>query len=98
MLRRIHHHGFTLLEVLVAMAIVAITLAAMIKVSGEFGVNAAYLKEKTFAQWVAENKAEEYRLTGTMPAVGKQEGEAEMANRTWRWQVKVTNTEDTRLR
>jgi general secretion pathway protein I len=90
--------GFTLLEVLVALAIVSITLAATIKVSGEFGVNAAYLKEKTFAQWVAENKAEEYRLAGTLPATGKQQGDEEMAERVWRWQVTVSNTDDTRLR
>ena len=90
--------GFTLLEVLVALAIVAITLAAAIKVSGEFSVNAAYLKEKTLAQWIAENRAEEIRLSGSMPAIGKQEGETEMAERVWRWQVKTSNTEDTRLR
>lgn len=91
-------HGFTLLEVLVALAIVSITLAATIKVSGEFGVNAAYLKEKTLAQWIAENKAEEYRLAGTLPAIGKQQGDEEMAERVWRWRVTVSNTDDTRLR
>lgn len=90
--------GFTLLEVLVALAIIAITLGAALKASGQFGYNAAHLKEKTLAQWIAENKAVEYRLQGVLPALGHQEGDVIMANQDWRWRVEVSNTEDVRLR
>jgi general secretion pathway protein I len=90
--------GFTLLEVLVALAIVAIALGASIKASGQFSHNAGHLKEKTLAQWIAENKAVEYRLQGTLPALGHQEGDVNMAGQEWRWQVKVSNTVDVRLR
>jgi general secretion pathway protein I len=92
------HRGFTLLEVLVALAIVAITLGATLKASGQFAHNAGHLKEKTLAQWVAENKAVEYRLQGILPVLGHQEGDVSMAGQEWRWRVEVSNTEDVRLR
>lgn len=90
--------GFTLLEVMVALTIVAIALGASIRAGGQFTHNATHLKEKTLAQWVAENKAVEYRLQAVMPALGHQEGETTMGGLDWRWQVTVSNTEDTRLR
>lgn len=93
-----HTRGFTLLEVLVAMAIVAISMGAIIKVSGSYAANAGYLKQRTLAQWVAENKAVEYQVKNEFPAVGRQEGVVTMSNEQWRWEVKVTNTDDKRLR
>jgi general secretion pathway protein I len=90
--------GFTLLEVLVAMAIVAISMGAIMKVSGNYVSNAGYLKQRTFAQWVAENLATEYRLKGEFPAVGRKQGVVTMMDRQWRWQIKVTNTDDNRIR
>ena len=97
-----HHHqqakGFTLLEVMVALAVVAISLFALIKVSEQYAGNAGYLKQKTLAQWIAENKATEYRLKKEFPALGRQQGDVTMVNQQWRWQVKVSNTDDKRLR
>ena len=55
-------HGFTLLEVLVALAILAIVMGALIKVTDSYAFNAGYLQQKTLAQWIAENKATEYQL------------------------------------
>lgn len=90
--------GFTLLEVLVAMAIVAISMGAIIKVSGSYAGNAGYLKQRTFAQWVAENLATEYRLKGEFPAVGRREGVTTLADVQWRWQIRISNTDDRRIR
>ncbi len=90
--------GFTLLEVLVALAILAITLGALIKASGDYANNAAYLKEKTFAQWIAQNKAAEYQLTNKFPAIGSREGDINYAQQQWRWRVNVSTTDDRRLR
>ena len=90
--------GFTLLEVLVALAILAIVMGALIKVTDSYAFNAVYLQEKTLAQWIAENKAVEYQLMKEFPPVGSKKGETEMAKVEWQWRVKVSNTEDRRLR
>ncbi|MDH5573055.1 MAG: type II secretion system minor pseudopilin GspI [Gammaproteobacteria bacterium] len=90
--------GFTLLEVLVAMAILTITLGTIIKTVGSYAQNATYLKQKTIAQWVAENKAAEYYLENKFPLPGQQEGTIEMAQQQWSWKVKITNTSDKNLR
>lgn len=55
--------GFTLIEVMVALAIVAITLGAGIKAAGALSDNAQRIVEVTSAQWCAENELTERRLT-----------------------------------
>jgi general secretion pathway protein I len=58
-----HARGFTLIEVMVALAIVAITLSAGIKAAGALADNAQRIVEVTSAQWCAENELTELRLT-----------------------------------
>jgi general secretion pathway protein I len=55
--------GFTLIEVMVALAIVAITLGAGMKAAGALADNAQRMIEVTSAQWCAENQLTELRLT-----------------------------------
>jgi general secretion pathway protein I len=55
--------GFTLIEVMVALAIVAVTLGAGIKAAGALADNAQRIVEVTSAQWCAENELTELRLT-----------------------------------
>lgn len=81
--------GFTLLEVLVALAVAAIGLAGVIKVAGGNAYNAQHLQNKTIAQWVALNQVAELRMTKQFPAVGNAKGDAEMAGRTWYWHQKT---------
>lgn len=90
--------GFTLLEVLVALAVLAIAMGALIKVSASNASNAAYLKEKTFAHWVAINKANELRVADTWPSVGSSKGTMFMGEQEWRWQITVSNTADKNVR
>lgn len=56
-------NGFTLIEVMVALAIVAVTLSAGIKAAGALSDNTQRLTEVTAAQWCAENQLTELRLT-----------------------------------
>lgn len=51
--------GFTLLEVMIALAVLAIALAAVIDKSIEAGANVSYLRDRTLAHWVAENRLAE---------------------------------------
>lgn len=90
--------GFTLLEVLVALAVLAVALGALIKGGADNAANAIYLRDKTFAQWVATNQAVEMQLDKQWPATGTTKGEAMMADRTWYWRAKVEATEDETIR
>ena len=77
--------GFTLLEVLVALAVASIGLAGVIKVAGGNAYNAQYLQEKTLAQWVAMNRLAEIRVKHEFPTIGSQKGDAELAGHKWYW-------------
>jgi len=83
---KINSKGFTLLEVLVALAVASIGLAGVIKVAGGNAYNAQHLQNKTIAQWVALNRISEVRLSNEFPAIGQQKGEAEMLGNKWYWQ------------
>ncbi len=62
--------GMTLIEVLVALAIVAITLTAGMKAAGGLTLNAQRMADLTRAQWCAENQLTSLRLSRTYPPVG----------------------------
>ena len=65
--------GFTLIEVLVALAIVAITLGAGIKAAGALTTNTQRMADVTAAQWCADNQLAGMRLTHLTPPVGDSE-------------------------
>jgi len=90
--------GFTLLEVLVALAVIAIGLAAAIRVGATNGANAIHLRDKTFAQYVAANKATELLLQADWPAVGTQRGHAALGPVEWSWTTRISETFDARVR
>lgn len=90
--------GFTLLEVLVALAVVALSLAALIKVASSNASNAAYLQEKTLAHWVGMNKIAELQVQHQWPDTGTQRGTVMLGGQEWRWVVKVQATPDQDVR
>jgi general secretion pathway protein I len=90
--------GFTLVEVLVAVAVLAMALGAVISGMARFTSNAAYLRQKTIAVWVAHNRLTEIALQPSWPDIGKTNGEAEMAGVKWRWKADVKKTDDDNLR
>lgn len=89
--------AFTLLEVLVALAVLTMGLGTVIKVAGSQASQLAYLKDKTIALWVANNKVNEVQLD-EWPSTGTSKGHEFMAQRDWNWKLKVSNTEDKELR
>lgn len=84
--------GFTLFEVLIALAIMSIALTALLRASGLAAENSMALRERMLAGWVAENYLEGLKLHREWPAIGKTSGELEENNRRWRWQQQVTET------
>lgn len=88
--RRSNKQGFTLVEVMVALAVVAIALPALLSQLIQFLDAGAHIRDKTYAAWVAQNQLEglrlEYALNDTL-LKGRATGEAEMAGRTWHWQI-----------
>jgi general secretion pathway protein I len=82
-------HGFTLLEVLIALAIVAMSVGALLGTVTSSASNVIYLKEKTLAEWVALNRLTEVRIDQTMPDKGKRTGNALMGGSRWVWEEQV---------
>jgi general secretion pathway protein I len=84
--------GFTLIEVMVALMVVALGMTAVIQAVGDTASNSAYMREKTIAHWIAMNKVTEVRLLPTAPKIAKTSDDIEMAGRTWRWTMDVQAT------
>lgn len=84
--------GFTLIEVLVALMVVAMGLSAlMIAVSGTARTS-GYLRDKTLAQWMALNRLSEVRLNLIKYGQNTDTGEISFANRTWHYDTRYYDT------
>jgi general secretion pathway protein I len=84
--------GFTLVEVLVALMVVAMGLAAlMVAVSGTARTS-GYLRDKTLAQWMALNRLAEVRLNLIKFGQNTDTGEINFANRTWHYDTRYFDT------
>ncbi len=92
------HGGFTLVEVVVALAIVAIGMMAVFKTIGDTVSNVSSLRDRSFASWIADNRITEIRLSGQMPSVDETEGDLEYAGRRWHWTANVAQTQVNGLR
>ncbi|MEO5365220.1 MAG: type II secretion system minor pseudopilin GspI [Magnetococcus sp. WYHC-3] len=90
--------GFSLLEVLVALVVVAVALGALLASMGRFADNAAGLRERTLAQWVALNLVTEARIMRAWPAPAETSGEEDLGGHRWYWIQRVATTPDPRLR
>ena len=86
--------GFTLIEVMVALAIIAIALASLIKASGSHTHSASYLKSKTFAHYVAMNEVAKIQIEKTWPELGTKKGASELAGIQWYWTREIEKTAD----
>src|SRR5687767_3505702 len=84
--------GFTLLEVLVALAVLAVALAAGTRALGQAVDLSAGLRDRSIALWVAQNRLAQHRLRGGWPALEASEGEDEMGGSRWRWREQVSST------
>jgi general secretion pathway protein I len=80
-----HETGFTLVEMLVALAIFSLAALALLRLEGATVANTARLQDQAIAQIVARNIAVETLTDPVPPAFGRESGEAVNAGRRWRW-------------
>lgn len=86
--------GFTLIEVMVALTIIAISLGALLSTSGTQASSVSYLKHKTLAHWVAVNELTQLRIAKEFPDLGDKKGSTKMAGNEWFWIRTTKKTED----
>ena len=82
--------GFTLIEVLIALAIVSIALMAALRAAGQGTNNAGELRSRMLAGWVAQNVLAEHRARGDWLPLGIQRGTQYQAGIEFLWREEVT--------
>lgn len=90
--------GFTLVEVMVALAILAVASASLVKVASQALQQSGGLEERTIAYWVATNTLSEMRLQRDQITLGERTEVVIMAAREWEVSVSVSDTSDADLK
>ena len=93
-----HARAFTLVEVLVALAVVAIALSAGLRAAGSVTDNAARLADVSAAQWCADNQLTELRLGRRFPGTGDSEFACEQLGRRYKGEMRVRPTPNPNFR
>lgn len=90
--------GLTLIEVLVALMVVAVALGAAIQSVGTTANNTTMLREQLFARWVASNQVTKLRLEKAWPDLGDAEGTSTMIDHEWSWTQTTEKTPNDNMR
>ncbi len=90
--------GFTLIEVMLAMAVFAIAGLALLSAASNNARNMGHLENKMFANWVASNQLVTVNLEKKWPPKNNAKGDVELAGRQWFWHQKVLKTTDKDMR
>lgn len=96
--RAANRSGFTLIEVLVALAIISIALLASLRVAGGGTHSVGELRARLLAGWVAENVLAEQRARGVWLAPGMQRGLARQGGIDFAWREEVVATPNSLFR
>jgi general secretion pathway protein I len=84
--------GFTLVEILVALAILAVALAAGMRAVAQSADGATLLKQRTLALWVAQNRLAAAQLASPAPSLGARAGDATQAGARFVWRESISGT------
>jgi general secretion pathway protein I len=90
--------GFTLIETVVALLIVALGMTAVFMQVGQFARSSILMQDKTLASWIGSNVVTELSLETSWPETGDSEEEIAYANRVWHVTIAITETEVENLR
>ncbi len=99
---RRNRRGFTLIEIMIAVAVFAVVAAALIKSTAMTARQTGLLQDKTVAGWLAENQLAQLRTSprdpASFPSAGRNRFNVSMAGRDWEVMVDIQNTENTDVR
>ncbi len=84
--------GFTLVEILVALAVVAVALTAGMRALAQATDTASSLKSRTLALWIAQNRLAAAQIAVPWPALGNYAGDATQAGARFVWRASVSTT------
>ena len=84
--------GFTLIEVVVALAVVSLGIIAAFNLIIQISSGFVQMKERTLASWIASNEITRLRLSGEFPGVSQFDGDVEFAGSNYRWQATISET------
>jgi len=90
--------GFTLIEILVALAILSVALAAAVHAAGTAADGAIELRERLLATWIAQDRLAEYAARPLWPDPGSRQGHAEQAGVQFSWRETVSASRNVRFR
>ncbi|AXE34544.1 type II secretion system minor pseudopilin GspI [Chromobacterium phragmitis] len=90
--------GFTLFEVLVALAIIAVALGALLRATGLAADNAAGMELRMQANWEAQNQIALLQALRQFPEPGKEAGESKEGGVEWRWEREISGTPNPNFR
>jgi len=90
--------GFTLLEVMVALAILALALTAGLRAGGVSVSNAGEIRQRQLADWVAQDRLQEHRARRDWLPVGSSNGDTEQGGIRFRWEERISGTPNAQFR
>ena len=90
--------GFTLIEILVALTILAIALAAAVRAASVATDSAQETRLRMLATWIAQNRVAELQATNVFPSAGTVSGRSSMAGVEFEWQQLTSETPNAAFR
>ena len=84
--------GFTLIEVMIALTIAALSLAAATAAVSQMVDGARGMQERTYASWIAQNRIVELRLANVVPEVSRTTSQLDFAGQEWSLETAIIET------
>lgn len=84
--------GFTLIEVMVALIVAALALVAVMASISQMIDAGTAMRDRTYANWIGQNKITELRLENVIPDVSRTNGEVDFAGLEWGWEANISET------
>lgn len=90
--------GFTLIEVLVALAIIALSIGTALRATSAAVANLGDARDRTMARWVGKNELARLQTAQSLPALGTLSGEATQGNLGFSWNAVIDTTPNPNFR